>query len=89
MVYELLCDCFVLNNFVSGFDLFFEVCGHITQGHVPPSVLHLLFTSWFIVLEKQSKGIHLVTIGDVTYRLIAHTLAIEFKVIFAEHFGPH
>jgi hypothetical protein len=29
MVYELLRDCFVPNDFTSGFDLFFEVCGHI------------------------------------------------------------
>jgi hypothetical protein len=29
MVYELLWNCFVPNVFVSGFDLFFEVCGHI------------------------------------------------------------
>jgi hypothetical protein len=52
MVYELLRDYFVLDDFVSGFDLFFEVCGHIAQGHVPLLVSHFLFTFWFIVLEK-------------------------------------
>jgi hypothetical protein len=29
IMYELLRDCFVPNNFASGFNLFFEVCGHI------------------------------------------------------------
>jgi len=27
---------FVLNDFVNGFDFFFEICEHIIQGHVPP-----------------------------------------------------
>ncbi len=44
MVYELLQDCFVPNDFANGFDHFFELCGHIVQGHVPPLVLHLLST---------------------------------------------
>jgi hypothetical protein len=43
MVYELLQNCFVLNDYMNGFDLFFEVCGHIAQGHVPPSTSHLFF----------------------------------------------
>jgi hypothetical protein len=29
MVYEFLRDCFVLDHFTNGFDLFFEGCGHI------------------------------------------------------------
>jgi len=45
MVYEFLRDCFVPYDVTSGFDLFFEVCGHIVQGHVPPSVSHLLSAS--------------------------------------------
>ncbi len=52
MVYELLRDYFVLDNFVSGFDLFFEVCGHIAQGHVPLSISHLFYASRFPTLEK-------------------------------------
>jgi hypothetical protein len=34
MVYELLEDCFVLDDYVSGFDLFFEICKHIIHSHV-------------------------------------------------------
>jgi hypothetical protein len=45
MVYELLRDCFVLDDFVSGFDLFFEICKHIAHGHVHPSISHLLVAS--------------------------------------------
>jgi hypothetical protein len=44
MVYELLQDYFVPDDFASDFDLFFKVCGDIVRGHVPPLVsffLHL------------------------------------------------
>jgi hypothetical protein len=41
MVYELLRYCFVPDDFASGFDLFLEICEHITCGHVPPLVSHL------------------------------------------------
>jgi hypothetical protein len=42
---------------VSGFDLFFEICGHIVQRHVLPSLLHLLFAFRLLTLEKQFGGI--------------------------------
>jgi hypothetical protein len=42
MVYELLRDYFVLDDYASVFDLFFKVCGHIVRGHVPPSISCLL-----------------------------------------------
>jgi hypothetical protein len=53
MVYELLQNYFVPNDFTSGFDLFFEVCGHIVQGHVPLLVLRLLSTFQFLMLKKK------------------------------------
>jgi hypothetical protein len=34
MMYEFLWDCLVLDNFMNGFNLYFEVCGHLAQGHV-------------------------------------------------------
>ncbi len=52
MVYKLLWDCFVPYDFVSDFNFFFEVCGHIARGHVPPLTSHFLFTSRLLMLEK-------------------------------------
>jgi hypothetical protein len=76
MVYELLQYCFAPDDFMSGFNLFFEVCGHIVQGHVPPSISRSFSTFQLLVLEKQSRNIHPITISEVTYRLLAHILAI-------------
>jgi hypothetical protein len=42
MVYKLSRDCFVLDDFMSNFDIFFEVCGYIAQDHVSHSVSCLL-----------------------------------------------
>jgi hypothetical protein len=36
----------------SVFDSFFKVCGHIVQGHVPPSISCLFFSFQLIALEK-------------------------------------
>jgi len=47
IVYELLQDCFVPDDFANGFNLFFKVCGHIVQGHIPPSISRSFFTSRF------------------------------------------
>jgi hypothetical protein len=38
MVLELLRDCFILDDFSNGFNLFFEVSRHIDQSHVSPLV---------------------------------------------------
>ncbi len=38
MVYELLQNYFVPDDFASGFDFCFEICRHIVGGHVPPSI---------------------------------------------------
>ncbi len=89
MVYELLWDCFVLDDYASGFEFIFKVCGHIVHGHVPPSVSHLFATSQLLALQKQMDNIRPIMIGKVTYWLITLTLAIQFRDTFAEHFNPH
>jgi len=76
MVYELLRDCFVLEDYANGFKFFFKVCGHIVQGHVPPLVPHLFFAFQFLTLEKQSGSMRSITISEVTYHLVAHIIAI-------------
>jgi hypothetical protein len=52
MMYELLQDCFVLDDYANAFDLFFKVCGHIARGRVPPLIQRLLSTFRFLALEK-------------------------------------
>ncbi len=49
---------------------FFEICGHIVYGHVPPSVSHLLVALQLLALEKQPRGVWPITIREVIYQLI-------------------
>jgi hypothetical protein len=67
----------------------FKVCGHIIWGHVPPLVSHFFFASWFLKLEKQSKNTCPIAINEVTYYLIACTMANQFRDTLMEHFIPH
>jgi hypothetical protein len=76
MVYKLLWNYFILDDFMSGFNLFFKVCEHIVRNHVPPSVSHLLSTFQFLTLEKQFESIHPIKIGEGTYHLVVHTLVL-------------
>jgi len=52
MVYELLQDYFVPNDFMNDFDLLKKICGHIVQGHVPPLILCSFSTSWLLTIWK-------------------------------------
>jgi hypothetical protein len=52
MVYELLWDCFVLDDYANGFDSFFEICKHNIRGHVPSSLSCLLVAMRLLALEK-------------------------------------
>jgi hypothetical protein len=52
MVYEFLWNYFFLDDYVSGFDLFFEICRHIVHGHVPPLVSCLIVALRLLGLEK-------------------------------------
>jgi phosphopantetheine adenylyltransferase len=63
--------------------------GHITHGHVLPSISSLFVTLQLLVLEKQARGVKLITIGKVIYRLVTRTFAIQFKNTFVKHFNPH
>ncbi len=86
MVYELLQNCFVFNDSINGFDLFFEICKHIVCGHVHPSVSRLLVAFQVLVLEKQVRGVRPIAVEEVIYWLITCKLVIQFKHTFAKHY---
>jgi hypothetical protein len=76
MMYELLWDYFILGDFISDFNILFEVCGHIDGHHVPLFILHFLVVSWLLILEKQIVDIWRIVIRKVTYWLVAYTFTI-------------
>jgi len=73
-VYELLQDCFVLNDYANRIDIF---CEHITCDHVPPSISCLLMTSRLLILDNQIDNIRPNVIGKITYWPIVNHLVQE------------
>ncbi|KAL2634242.1 hypothetical protein R1flu_005721 [Riccia fluitans] len=88
MVFELLRDCFTLEDPASGFNLLFELCTHIGQGRVSPSMAYLLGASRLLALEKPSGGVRPIAVGEVLYRLVARSLGFQFWDALADHFSP-
>ncbi|KAL2649955.1 hypothetical protein R1flu_018083 [Riccia fluitans] len=88
MVFELLRDCFTLEDPASGFDLLFDLCTHIAQGRVSPSMAYLLGASRLLALEKPSGDVRPIAVGEVLYQLVARTLGFQFWEAFADHFSP-
>jgi len=68
--------------------LFLNIWAHCSRS-CSTFTIAFTFTSQFLALEKKSISIHPIAINEVTYRLITHTLSIQFKYILVEHFNPH
>ncbi|KAL2634214.1 hypothetical protein R1flu_005693 [Riccia fluitans] len=88
MVFELLSDFFTLKDPASGFDFLFDLCTHIAQGQLSAPMAYLLGASCLLALEKPSRGVRPITVGEVLYRLIAHSLGFQFWEALADHFIP-
>jgi hypothetical protein len=57
MVFEHLGGCFHSEDFASGFSQFFQLCSHITQGHIPHQIAHILGTTHFLTMRKPLRGV--------------------------------
>ncbi|KAL2649352.1 hypothetical protein R1flu_017480 [Riccia fluitans] len=88
MVFELLRDCFTPEDPARGFDLLFELCTHIAQGRVSPSMAYLIGASHLLALEKPSGGVRPIAVGEILYRLVASSLGFQFWEALADHFSP-
>ncbi len=88
MVFEHLQNHFHLENSMNGFPQFFQLCFHITQGHIPPQIAHVLGTTHLLTMTKLSGGVHPIVMGEALYRLISHNLCFQFYETFATCFSP-
>ncbi|KAL2630334.1 hypothetical protein R1flu_015020 [Riccia fluitans] len=88
MVFELLRDCFIPEDFASGFDLLFQLCTHVAQGHLSLAAARLLGPSRLLAIEKDSGGVRPIVVGEALYRLVAQSLSLQFRATFFNHFEP-
>ncbi len=72
-----------------GFLQLFQVCFHITQGHIPPQIARILGAAHHLTMIKSLGGIRPIAMGEAIYRFTNHTLCFQFHETFVTHFCPH
>jgi hypothetical protein len=88
MVFEHHRNFFHPKDLVSGFFQLFQLCFHITQGHIPPQIACILGAAYLLTMTKPLRGVHPIVVGE-TYRLTSHALCFQFLETFTTHFSPH
>ncbi len=89
MVFEHLQNYFHLKDSTSGFRQLFQLCFHITHGHIPPQIAHILAMVRLLTMTKPSRGVHPIALGETIFRLTGYALCFQFREVFASHFSPH
>jgi hypothetical protein len=89
MAFEHLWDCFHLEDLVSGFPQLFQLCFHITQGHIPPKIAHFFGVAHLLAMTKPSSGVCPIIMGETLYQFTSYALCFQFCETFVTHFSPH
>jgi hypothetical protein len=63
MVFEHISDCFHLEDSTSGFPQLFQLCFHITHGHIPPQIADVLGVACLLTMTKSLGGISPIIVG--------------------------
>ncbi len=74
---------------MSGFFQLFQLCFHITKGHIPPRIIRVLGVGCLLAMTKILGGIHPIAVGETLYRLTSRALCLQFHNTFVTHFSPH
>ncbi|KAL2612370.1 hypothetical protein R1flu_024062 [Riccia fluitans] len=77
MVFELVRDCFTLEDPTSGIDLLFDLCTHIAQGRLFASMAYLLGASCLLALENPLGGVRPIAEGEVDIQNAFNTISHE------------
>jgi hypothetical protein len=63
MIFEHLQNCFHPKDSVNGFLQLFQVCFHITQGHNPPQITHVLGMACLLTMVKPLGAVRPIGVG--------------------------
>jgi hypothetical protein len=69
MVFEHLWDFFHLKDSTTEFSQLFQFFSHITKGHIPRRIAHILETIHVLTMTKPLGGIHPISLGETLYQL--------------------
>jgi hypothetical protein len=87
MVLEHLQDYFHPEDSTNGFFQLFQLCFHITHGHIPPQIAHVLGACSFLAMTKPSNGVHPIVVGE--HRIDSQATFYVFNSLkLLQHFFP-
>jgi hypothetical protein len=67
MVFEHFQNYFHPKKFISGFPQLFQLCSHISQGHIPCQIAHIFGVAPLLTMTKLFGGVHPIAIGEALY----------------------
>ncbi len=70
----------------NGFPQLFQLCSHITQGHIPRWIAHILKIVHLLTTTKPLGGICPIVMKGALYHFISWPLCFQFHDVFATHF---
>jgi len=88
MIFEHLQKHFHLEDLANGFPHIFPFYFHITQGHIPYRITHVLGAAHFLTITKPSSGIHPIAMGEVLYSFIS-CAKLSISQCLCKHFSLH
>jgi hypothetical protein len=89
MVFEHLQNYFLPKNSMNGFPQLFWFSSHITQGHIPCWIAHILVATYLLAMTKPLSGIFPFVVKETMYWFTSHALCLQFYDTFVIHFSPH
>jgi len=86
MVYEHLLGCFIPKDPSSRFSKLFQVV--VALGDIHRSMALVLGVSRLLAMEKNTKGLCLITIGEMFFRLINCSIVLQLRGHFKNTYPP-
>jgi len=89
MVSEHFQDYFHPKDSVINFSQLFQFCSHITQGHIPCQIAHILGAPHLLAMTKLLDGVRLLIVRETLYQFTSHAFMPLICDTFVIHFSPH
>ncbi len=86
MVFKHLSNCFHPKDSKHGFRWLFQLCFHITQGHIPRWIAHVLGAAHLLAMTKLSSRISPIVMGKMLYWFTSYISCLKFHGAFGTHF---
>jgi hypothetical protein len=77
-IFEQCWDYFHPKDSMSGFLQLFQLCFHITYGHIPFQIARVFGAVCLLAMTKPSGGVCPITVWETLHQLISHILCLQF-----------